>query len=141
MTISALHRLRLAGQGVFRLGRARLDLRARLFLGHPHVVERLQFHPELRTSAEPVCETKRGIAGDRALAVDDLADAVRGYPDLPRQFGRADAEPAKFVGENFAGVNRCAGHRQVPFSGSPRFRRSRVGSAPPAIRNRSAIAS
>src|SRR3990172_6297966 len=119
MTIPALRGMRLAGRGFFRLGRERLDLRARIFLGHPHVVERLQIHPELRARAEPVREPKRGIAGDRALAVDDLADAVRGHPDLPRQLGRADAEFLEFVGENFAGVDRWAGHRQVPFSGNP----------------------
>src|SRR3990172_4470133 len=140
MTIPALRWLRLAGRGFFRLGREGLDLRARIFLGHPNVVERLQIHPELRARAEPVCETKSGIAGNRALTVDDLADAVRGHPDLPRELGRADAEFFKFVGENFAGVDRCAGHGQSPFSGSPQFRRSKVRSAPQAIRNRSAIA-
>ena len=74
------------------------------------------------------------------MHVDDLADAVRGHPDLPRQLGGADAEFFQFVGENFTGVDRCAGHGQVPFSGSPRLRRSRGRSAPRAIRNRSATA-
>src|SRR3989304_462130 len=51
MTIPALRRLRLAGRGFFRLGRERLCLPARIFLGYPHVVERLQIHPELRAPA------------------------------------------------------------------------------------------
>ena len=53
MTIPALRRLWLAGRGFFRLGRKRLDLRARIFLGYPHVVERLQIHPDFDLFPNP----------------------------------------------------------------------------------------
>jgi hypothetical protein len=37
----------------------------------------LQIEPELRAGLEPVTQTKRGVAGDGGLALDDLRDAVR----------------------------------------------------------------
>lgn len=62
----------------------------------------LKVQPELRVHAEPVTEPERGVAGDGALAIDNLRQAVGRNVDLPRQFGQ-------FVGEDFAGVNG-AGH-------------------------------
>lgn len=136
----ALRRTRMVGLGFRRLGRQRFDLRSCLLLGQAHVVERLQVHPELRAAPEPVCKAKSGIARDGALAVDDLADAVRRDADLPRQLGGADAKLLKLFGEDFAGVNGCAGHGQTPFSGRPRFRRSRDRFVRRAIRSKSATA-
>jgi len=52
------------------LGRESLDLGSRCLLRHANVVERLQVHPELRARPEPVRETKGGITGDGALAVE-----------------------------------------------------------------------
>jgi hypothetical protein len=74
-----------------------------LLFGQPHIVERLQVHPELRTRAEPVSEAQRSVAGDRTLAVNDLADAISGHANLPRKLGGAHAKLFKFVGEDFAG--------------------------------------
>jgi hypothetical protein len=48
-------------------------------------------------------------------AEDSLADEVRGHPDLPRRFGRANAKFLEFAGENFAEMDRGAGHGQCPF--------------------------
>jgi hypothetical protein len=58
-----------------------------------------------------VAETKRCVASDGALALDDLRDAVRRNGELPRQFGRRDFQLVQFVGENFAGMDCGAGHR------------------------------
>lgn len=44
MTIPALRRMPLVGPEFLRLSRERPDLRARLLLGHPHVVGRAQVH-------------------------------------------------------------------------------------------------
>ena len=60
------------------LGGKAFDLRPRLLFSQPHIVERLQVHPELRTRAEPVSETQRSVAGDRTLAINDLAEAICG---------------------------------------------------------------
>ena len=65
----------------------------------------------MRAGLEPVAETKRGVAGDGALALDDLRDAVRRHRELPRQFGRRDFQFGQFVGEDFAGMGSRAGHR------------------------------
>lgn len=86
-----------------RFGRKASNLRLGLLPGQAHVVGRLQVHPELRARAEPVRETKRGIARDRALAIDDPADAVGRDADLPRQLGRADADFLERFGEDFTG--------------------------------------
>lgn len=65
---------------------------------------------------EPVREPQGCVARDRALAVDDLADAVGRDADLPRQIGRADAEFLEFFGQDLAGMNGCASRLQSPFS-------------------------
>ena len=57
-------------------------------------------------------ETQRGVATEAALAFDDLGNPVGRHPDLPRQFGRADAEQFKLVGENLAGVNCGTSHQR-----------------------------
>ena len=58
-----------------------------------------------------MAETKRGLAGDSALALDDLGDAVWGHGNLPRQLSRRNFQLIQFIGENLAGMDCGAGHR------------------------------
>jgi hypothetical protein len=58
---------------------------------------RLEIEPELRIDSEPVTKPKRGIAGDGALAGDDLADAIGRHSNLAREFCRAHAECIELV--------------------------------------------
>jgi hypothetical protein len=95
-------------------GRQRRYLAADLVGRNAQVIGRLQIEPELRAGLEPVAEAKRGVAGDGALALDDLRDAVRWHGQLPRQFGGRDVQLIQFVGENFAGMDCGAGHRFLP---------------------------
>jgi hypothetical protein len=93
-----------------RFRRQRRHLSPDLIGSHAQIIRRLQIEPELRAGLEPAAEAKRGVAGDGALAPDDLRDAVRRHGE-PRQFGRRDFEFGQFVGENFAGMDGGAGHR------------------------------
>jgi hypothetical protein len=94
-----------------RLRRKRRHLAADRVGRNAQIVGRLQIEPELRAGLEPVAETKRGVAGDGALALDDLRDAIRRDGELPRQFGGRDLQLVQFVGENFAGMDCGTGHR------------------------------
>ncbi len=73
------------------------DRLAGLLIGDGEIELRLKIDPELRFGAEPVPEPQRGIAGDRALGGDDLADAVRRHGDLARELRGRDAQPGQFV--------------------------------------------
>lgn len=75
------------------------------------VVLGLQVEPEPGVGAEPVAEAKRRVAGDGALAGDDLADAVGRHGDLARESGRRDPESFEFALEDFAGVDGSREHR------------------------------
>ena len=74
------------------------------------IVLRLKVDPELRIGTEPVAEAERGVAGDRALAGDDLADAVGRHGDLARERGRGDPEFFQLVLEDFAGMDGSREH-------------------------------
>ena len=89
-------------------------------------MKRLQFHPDLWARAEPVREAKRSISDDGTLAVDDLADPVRGHANLPRQLGGTNAKYFKLIDEDLAGVNRCAGHNHVPYDDSDNVRQAYI---------------
>ena len=53
-----------------------LDLYPHLVLGNFQLVAGLQTHPECRRRSEVPRETQRSVAGDPALATDEIADAV-----------------------------------------------------------------
>jgi hypothetical protein len=57
-----------------------------------------------------MAEAQGGVAGHRALARDDLANAVLRRLELPSEVVGADPDFAQFVAENFAGVDRWSGH-------------------------------
>jgi hypothetical protein len=63
-----------AGAPLGGLGRKRCHLTPDLIAGEAQIIGRLQIEPELRAGLEPMPETKRGIAGDGALALNDLRD-------------------------------------------------------------------
>src|SRR6266566_3420745 len=88
----------------------RFDLRAYCRLRHAKIIRGLQIEPELGAVAEPVTETQGGVAGDRPLACNDLADAVRRNPKLPGKLGRGDADFLQLVRKDFAGVDGWSGH-------------------------------
>lgn len=92
------------------------DRPAGLPLGDGEIELRLKIDPELRLGAEPVPEPQRGIAGDGALAGDDLADAVRRHGDLARELRRRHLQPGQFVLQNFARMDGSPeqGHFPVP---------------------------
>ena len=87
-----------------------LDLRAYCRLCNAKIVGGLQIEPELGAVAEPVAEAQGGVAGDRPLARDDLADAVRRHLKLTGKLGRRDADLLQFVRKDFAGVDGWSGH-------------------------------
>jgi hypothetical protein len=84
-------------------------------------VELLQVQPELGARAEKMPEAQRRIAGHGTLPIQDLRYAVRGHPDLARQFGGTHAEFLELLGEVLARMNRRACHDDL--SDSPRSRR------------------
>src|SRR6185437_13852388 len=86
-------------------GRQVADGIAGLPVGQGQVVLRLQAQPELRLDSEPVAEAQGCVAGDRALARDDLADAVRRHIDLARELGQRNARRLQFALEDQAGVD------------------------------------
>ncbi len=97
-----------------RAARQCSDLRAKLAFGETQLVKLLQVHPELRTGAEPMPKTQRGIGGDPALAMNDTRDPVHGHVDLARKFRGADAKFAQLFGKIFAGVNGGTGMMVFP---------------------------
>jgi hypothetical protein len=72
---------------------------------HANIVRALQIEPELRAHTEPVAEPQRGVAGDGALALHDLVDAVRRHPQLAGKLGRRDRYLRQLLGEDFSGVD------------------------------------
>ena len=58
-----------AGAASCRFGRKCCDLASDRIIRETQIVGGLKIEPELRAGLEPVSETERGIAGDRALAL------------------------------------------------------------------------
>jgi hypothetical protein len=56
---------------------------------------------------QPQCR----IAGDRALALDDLGDAVGRDSELARELRRRDSDLIELVCQNISGMYSCAPHR------------------------------
>ncbi len=65
--------------------------------------------------AKPVAEPQCRIAGDRALAGDDLAYTVRRHGDLSRKFSGRDAQFRQFVLQNAAPMHNSPEHDEVAF--------------------------
>jgi hypothetical protein len=84
-------------------------------LGDADVIGVLQVEPELRACAEPVPETKSGVAGDTPATMDDLRHAIRRDANLTRKLGRRNAKFGQLVGENFSGVDRGSRHNSNSF--------------------------
>jgi hypothetical protein len=74
---------------------------------------RLKVEPELGIGAKPVAEPQGRVAGDRALAGDDLADAVRRHVDLSCEFSGRNAKPAQLVLQNTARMHSTFEHGVV----------------------------
>ena len=75
------------------------------FVGDPKVVGALKVEPELRLHAEPVSKLQRSVARDSALTGDDLADPVWRHIDLPREFGRRNAQFFRLAFQHIARMN------------------------------------
>src|SRR6185436_8386550 len=86
------------------------DLGARQLLGDADIVGALQVQPELGAGAEPMAEPKRGVAADRPLALNDLADAVGWHCKLAGKLRRGDTDLLELVGEDLAGVDGRTTH-------------------------------
>src|ERR1700733_1886822 len=79
----------------------------RLEPGFREVVHLLEVHPELRTVAEETAQAQRGIRGNGAPAVHDLADASSRDVNLHGQRVLADLQGKKeFFTQDFAGMGR-----------------------------------
>ena len=115
---------------------------ASLLLRGRKVELRLESDPELRIGAKPVAEAQRRVAGDGALAGDDLAHAVGRHVDLTRELCRRDAQLLELVLEDGARMYFSLEHGSPPFSssGSPRFLRLLVPAHRPTTRSRPSIA-
>jgi hypothetical protein len=105
---------------------------------HPDIVSGLKIEPELRAALEPMAEAKRGISGDRPLALDDLSNAVRRHRNLARQLGRTHTQLVQLFGKDLAWVNGRARHAGSFLNGNPQSRRLTDLLAPEAIQNKSA---
>jgi hypothetical protein len=70
-----------------------------LFLRDAKIVKSLQVEPKLRTCTKEMAETQGRITCDRARAIQNLCDAIRGYADFAREFSGAHAECVKFFGK------------------------------------------
>ncbi len=81
------------------------NVAADLLFGQSHVVKTLEVHPECWAGAEPMPKPEGGVAGDRPLSLDDLANPIVWHTKLTRQLRGADTEFGQFVSQHFAGVN------------------------------------
>lgn len=104
----------------------RVDVSSGLPPGSAQGVVGLQVEPEFGAGAETAGQAQGGIGGDRAIAVDDPADAVGRHAEVARQGVDADAERLhELLKEDFAGGNGIvllAGH-VCGLSGNRRSRR------------------
>ena len=65
----------------------------------------LKIQPQLRAGSEEMRKAQRGVSSDRALAVQDLSDAIRGDPDPARKFRGAHVQGSQFFGQALARTN------------------------------------
>ena len=105
--------LRRVRDGTSRTGRKLSDFPPRPLLGDAEVVGALQVESELRARAEPMPETKGGLASAAPASVDDLGHAMGRDVDLSRKLGRRDAKLGPLVNEDFCGVDTA----QTPLVG------------------------
>jgi hypothetical protein len=105
-------------------------------LGQPYFVEALQVHPERWAGAEPVAEPEYRVAGNGALALDDLGDpdAPPARTVTPEGFQAVDGSPcrsasviaASWIANRFAAcVRNAANAGTKPPSAKIRVRLSR----------------
>ena len=87
--------------------RQRLNRVSGFLLRHPQVVDRLQVQPKPRACMKEMPEPQRGVAGDRALAIENFRNPVRRHLELATELGRAHIERLKLLGEMLARMN-CA---------------------------------
>lgn len=114
--VKASYQSRLFGRrGHGRPGREVADGLASLPVGNGQLELRLEVQPELRVHAEPVAEAQGGVACNRALSCEDLANAVGGHVDLTREFGQGDADAVQLILEDFAGMHGALEHDGFSF--------------------------
>ena len=83
---------------------------SRFAFGSDEIEVRLQVEPELRIDSEPVPEAQGRVAGDGALAVDDLAHTVGRHLDLPGELRGCDAELRQLVLQYLPGMDGSFQH-------------------------------
>ena len=104
-------RARRTGSGSTRRScrsRPRADRRAARSLYAPRLVELLEVEPELPRGAEEAPQPQRRFAGNRALAVENLADVVHRDLDPSCQFRRAHPERVKVLAQRLARMDLVA---------------------------------
>ena len=80
-----------------------LDFFSVLASGHANIVIRLKVQPRFRRHAETGSEAQRRVRGNRALAIDDQADAIGRDIQIPRQTINAEAHGfQKILAQNLA---------------------------------------
>src|SRR5207244_11388760 len=73
-------------------------------------MEALKVQPEFRAGAKEMPQAQCGVAGQAALTVQDLRNAVRRHLDLTAELPGAYSERLQFFTELFARMNRRAYH-------------------------------
>ena len=82
---------------------------ARLLLRQPNLINSLQIQPELRAGPKKMRQPLRCVPRDRAPPVQNLRNAVRRNPDLPRQHRRVHSHFLQLFGQVLAWVYRFHG--------------------------------
>src|SRR4029450_1349758 len=89
-------------------------------VGRAEVKENLEVHPETRARVECARESKRGVSGYSALAIDEFGHPIGRHTDTPRELSSAHIKGLQLLRQVLAGVNCDAWH------GSPIRGRVRV---------------
>ena len=90
------------------------DISAALALSDAKLIELLKVQPEFRTGPEKMSETKRGIASYRALAIENVSNAIRGNFNPTGQLRSAHAKRPELFGKLLARMNCLACHETFP---------------------------
>src|SRR3972149_8309346 len=83
---------------------------ASFLLGTADIIKTLQVEPKLRAGAKEMPEAQSRVAGDGALSVQNLSNAVGWHLELTRQFSGAHLERLQFLGEMLTGMDRDYRH-------------------------------
>src|ERR1700694_4436635 len=79
--------------------------RPRFLFGNSKFVQLLQIQPEFGAGPEKMCQAKRAIAGNRALAIQDSSYSIGRHLELSAKFSSTHTEFRELFGEMLAWMN------------------------------------